>query len=116
MALHLSPNQLITWVHRLTHFVAWLTVAIVTLTVVVIAVTALYFAGVSGSDIYRWASALSDNLGFAAAGSVLSFFGVSAFGLLSFCAILLKRLVLDLSLRYILKGVNRAPSARVELG
>lgn len=105
--LHISPNQLAAWVHQLTHFVAWLAVAILGLGLIVAMIIALYLAGVSGTDIYRWASALSGSLGFATAGSVLSFFGVSAFGLLAFCAIQLKRLVLALSLRYILKGISQ---------
>lgn len=107
MSLELTPNQLVRWVHRLTHFVAWLAVAIFNISIAVAALAIMYFMGISGSDIRTAVQELSGSLGFETAGLLLSFFGVSGFAFVSFFAILQKRLLLDLSLRYILKNISK---------
>ena len=102
MAVQISSNQLVSWVHRLTHFVAWLSVVIFNLTLLIIVLLALYLSNTTGHDIYKCILTLGDSLGFSTASQALSFFGVSGFALLSAYVVALKKILLNLSLRYIL--------------
>jgi len=106
MAVQITDNQLVSWVHRLTHFVAWLSVAIFNVALLCVVLVALYLSGVSGTDIYKSIETLGSSLGLVTAWQVLSFFGISGFALLSAYAILLKRILLNLSLRYILNNIK----------
>ena len=102
MTVQISSNQLVSWVHRLTHFVAWLSVVIFNFAFLNIILLVLYLSGTTGQDIYNQILALGGSLGFSTASQALSFFGVSGFALLSAYAVALKKILLNLSLRYIL--------------
>ena len=103
MVAHITENQLVSWVHRLTHLVAWLSVATLHTLLLCVALFALYILGISGNDIYSSVVKLGSHMGLEQAWQALSFFGVSGFAVLAAYAIAVKKLILNLSLRYLFK-------------
>ena len=102
----ISSKQLISWVHKLTHFVIWLSVALLHSSLLCILITALYLSGISGSDIYNSIAALTHNLGLSKAWQGLSFFGVSGAAIVSVYAVAVKKIVMYFSLKYLINTPN----------
>jgi hypothetical protein len=106
MTASVSPNQLVSIVHRMIHLVTWLLVAVFHTALLAILLFVLYLSGISGEDIYKYLSSLGNSLGLQTGWQVLSFFGVSGFACLSGYAILVKKYAVKFSIRYLWKNIS----------
>ena len=105
MTASISPNQLVSIVHRMIHLVTWLLVAVFHTALLSILLLVLYLSGITGNDIYNYFLPLAQSLGFETTSSVLSFFGVSGFACLSAYAMFVKKYFVNFSINYLWKNI-----------
>ena len=106
MTAKITQNQLVSLVHRLIHLSSWLIFYVFHLGIAVIILTVLYLVGITGTDIYNFFLPLAKSLGFKTTSSILSFFGVSGFALLSAYALVTKKFIVKFALNYLYKNIE----------
>jgi len=106
MTASITPNQLVSLVHRLIHLSCWLIFYVFHIGLLTIIVTALYLSGTTGADIYNYFLPLAQSFGLEATSSIISFFGISGFALLMAYALLIKKLFVKYSLNYLYKHIE----------
>jgi hypothetical protein len=105
MTASITPDQLVSIVHRMIHLVTWLLVAVFHTALLAIVLLALHLYEIKGADIYNYIFSLGTSLGFQTGWQVLSFFGVSGFACLSGYAMFVKKYAVSFSIKYLWKNI-----------
>jgi cytochrome b subunit of formate dehydrogenase len=107
---HISPNDALSILHRLIHWVSWLAFVLLQVALVALFLLAAWYFEIDKNTVLSQARSLTTNLGLQEAWQILSFFGVSGGALLAIYVWLWRKAYFAFLIPYLFRNIDARAS------